>query len=142
MPRTIYFAGSITGGRADVAIYRRMIEALQEGGFRVLAGAVAAEDLTPDGEPLERSHIFTRDLGWIDESDLLVAEVSMPSAGVGYEIAYARHARRIPVICLFRPAHTRRCSAMIGGDAGIRLIEYTEDGLASAIETLLRLAGE
>ena len=50
----------------------------------------------------------------------------MPSTGVGYEIATARYRYKIPVICLYRPAHTSRCTAMVSGDREIELIEYSE----------------
>ena len=131
---TIYFSGSITGGREDVALYRKLIDALEADGHRVLAGAVAAEDVGAGGESLARSEIFARDLRWLDECDLVVAEVSTPSHGVGYEIAYARWSRRIPVIALFRPSRTKRCSAMIAGDLGIRFLEYDE--VADVLESL------
>ena len=131
---TIYFSGSITGGRDDVALYRQLIDALEMDGHRVLAGAAAAEDVGAGGETLARPEIFARDIRWLDECDLVVAEVSMPSHGVGYEIAYARWARRIPVIALFRPARTKRCSAMISGDPGIHLLEYDE--VANVVESL------
>lgn len=125
---TIYFSGSITGGREDVPVYRRLIEALEADGHRVLAGAVAAEHINAGGEPLALAEIFARDVRWLDESDLVVAEVSTPSHGVGYEIAYARWARRIPVIALYRRGRTKRCSAMISGDPGVRLLEYEDAG--------------
>ena len=125
---TIYFSGSITGGRQDIAIYQRMIDALEADGHRVLAGAVAAEHIGDGGEALALSDIFTRDLRWLDECDLVVAEVSTPSHGVGYEIAYARWARKIPVIALYRRVRTKRCSAMISGDPGIHFLEYAEVG--------------
>lgn len=134
MGATIYFSGSITGGREDVWLYRRMVDALQQDGHRVLAGAVAEEHVGDGGEPLALAEIFTRDLRWIDESDLVVAEVSTPSHGVGYEIAYARWARRIPVIALYRRGRTIRCSAMISGDPGIRLFEYEDPD--AALESL------
>lgn len=107
-------------------LYRRMVQTLESEGHRVLAGSVAAEHVGTGGEDLAAAEIFARDLGWIDEADLVVAEVSTPSHGVGYEIAYARHVRKIPVIALFRPGRTRRCSAMIAGDPLIELIEYTD----------------
>ncbi len=131
---TIYFSGSITGGREDVPLYRRLIEALEADGHRVLAGAVAAEHVSAGGEPLALSEIFARDIRWLDESDLVVAEVSTPSHGVGYEIAYARWARRIPVIALYRRGRTKRCSAMISGDPGVRLLEYEDP--AAVLESL------
>jgi hypothetical protein len=133
VPRTIYFSGSISGGRRDVPLYRRIVAAMEADGHRVLAGNVIADHIGDDGEPMEPGAIFSRDLRWIDEADVLVAEISMPSIGVGYEIAAARYRNRIPVIALYRPAHTRRCTAMVAGDEAIRLIEYGDD----SVETML-----
>ena len=124
MPLTIYFAGSISGGRDDAAHYRTLVAALEADGHRVLAGAVASESVGAGGEALDSEAIFDRDLRWIAEADLLVAEVSMPSTGVGYEIATARYRYKIPVICLYRPAYTKRCTAMISGDREITLVAY------------------
>ena len=128
MPLTIYFGGAISGGRGDIEQYKMIVAALEADGHRVLAGAVAAEHVTASGEPLDACAIFTRDLGWIAEADVLVAEVSTPSTGVGYEIATARYRDGIPVICLYRPAFTKRCTAMVAGDAEIVLIEYDDAG--------------
>ncbi len=134
---TIYFAGAISGGRTDVAHYRSIVQALEAAGHRVLAGAVASEDVGAHGESLGAAAIFERDLGWIAEADVLVAEVSLPSTGVGYEIATARYRYDKPVICLYRAAFTKRCSAMVAGDAGVELIEYDE---TSAMLDRLRAA--
>ncbi len=134
MPLTIYFAGAISGGRGDVAHYREIVAALERDGHRVLAGAVAAESVGADGERLGSGDIFDRDMQWIADADVLVAEVSMPSTGVGYEIATARYRHDIPVVCLYRPAYTKRCTAMVGGDRAIDLIEYQD-----AAEMLSRL---
>ncbi|MGZ5434109.1 MAG: nucleoside 2-deoxyribosyltransferase [Thermoanaerobaculia bacterium] len=144
MSATIYFSGSITGGREDVALYRRMVEALEEDGHRVLAGAVAAEHVGDGGEALALGEIFARDLRWIDECDVVVAEVSTPSHGVGYEIASARGARGIPVIALYRRGRTQLCSAMISGDPGGHFLEYEEvdavrDSLRGAVRDPDRL---
>ena len=115
-----------------------MIDALESEGHRVLAGAVAAEQIGDGGEALALGEIFARDLRWLDESDLVVAEVSTPSLGVGYEIAYARYERRIPVIALYRRGRTKRCSAMIAGDPGVRFLEY--DDIATGLESLREAA--
>lgn len=123
---TIYFSGSISGGRADLPLYRRIVAALEQDGHRVLAGAVTSESVGSGGEAIGPREIFERDLRWIEESDVLVADVSMPSIGVGYEVAAARYRFAIPVICLYRPGPTARCSAMVAGDGGIELLEYSE----------------
>ena len=142
MPATIYFSGSISGGRGDVATYRRMIEALEKDGHRVIAGAVAAENVSAGGESLTAREIFERDMRWLEEADVLVAEVSTPSTGVGYEIAVARYVHDIPVICLYRPAFTSRCTAMVAGDSGIKLLEYTDDSLDDLLARLSRALRE
>ena len=141
MGTTIYFSGSISGGREDVETYREIVGALESAGHRVFAGMVTAQHVGAEGEHLSAAEIFERDIGWIEEvarsGGVLVAEVSRPSTGVGYEIAFARHRLDMPVICLYRPAFTRRCSGMIAGDESIRLIEYAEIG--DAIRQLLDL---
>lgn len=138
--RTIYFSGSVSGGREDVQTYRMIVSALEADGHRVLAGSVTAADITADGDPLHDRAIFERDVAWIAEvvkaGGVLVAEVSRPSIGVGYEIGMARYRFNIPVICLHRPAFTRRCSAMVAGDSGIRVIEYTDSTVAAMLKTL------
>jgi hypothetical protein len=144
--KTIYFSGSISGGREDRNFYRRIVNALENAGHRVYAGAVTSESIGAGGEPLEALQIFERDLGWIEEvakaGGVLVAEVSRPSVGVGYEIAAARYRYNLPVICLYRPGFTSRCSGMIAGDREIRLIEYTEDVFDGAVDHLIRLLSE
>jgi 2'-deoxynucleoside 5'-phosphate N-hydrolase len=136
---TIYFSGSISGGRADAALYLRIVEALEADGHRVIAGAVTAANIGNEGESLPPAAIFDRDLGGVAASDVVVAEVSMPSIGVGYEIAAARYRYGIPVICLYRPAYTRRCSAMVAGDRAIETIEYTDEAFPAMLARL-RLA--
>lgn len=135
MTATIYFSGSISGGRADLALYRRIVETLEAEGHRVLAGAVTAEHIGEHGEILGPAEICARDLRWLDQADLLVAEVSVPSLGVGYEIAYATRSRGIPAIALYRPAFTKRCSAMVAGDPGVHLLEY--EGASALLPQLL-----
>jgi len=141
MGTTIYFSGSISGGREDVGMYRTFVAALERAGHRVLAGMVTSQDVGAGGESLSAGKIFDRDLAWLEEvardGGTLVAEVSRPSIGVGYEIGAARYRFRIPVVCLYRPAFTRRCSGMIAGDREIQLIEYTDATVSVAIEKLL-----
>ena len=142
MGTTIYFSGSISGGREDLDTYRAVVAALEKAGHRVFAGTVTAPHVGAEGEDLAAAAIYQRDVAWIEEvarsGGVLVAEVSRPSTGVGYEIALARHRLDMPVICLYRPAFTRRCSGMIAGDAGIRVIEYNDDRFDAALAELVQ----
>ncbi|HSN69076.1 MAG TPA: nucleoside 2-deoxyribosyltransferase [Thermoanaerobaculia bacterium] len=141
----IYFSGSISGGRGDLALYQKLVTLLGEAGYRVLAGEVTNAAVSDGGEAHDPQFIFERDLAWIEEvargNGVLVAEVTTPSLGVGYEIAAARYRFGIPVVALFRPEVWRRCSAMISGDPGVTLIEYDEEELEAAVKKVVAAIG-
>jgi 2'-deoxynucleoside 5'-phosphate N-hydrolase len=128
----IYFAGSIRAGRDDVALYNAFIGHLSSHGS-VVTEHVGDYSLSLQGQSgLPDTHIHDRDLKWLRGSDVVVAEVTTPSLGVGYEIATAVH-RSIPTIALFR-GDRARLSAMIAGSSGVRTIFYED--LHTAIEML------
>jgi 2'-deoxynucleoside 5'-phosphate N-hydrolase len=121
---TIYFAGSIRGGRDDRDIYAAIIELLRDYG-KVVTEHVGDADVNLGGENTSDREIHDRDLGWIRESDVLIAEVTAPSLGVGYEIGRAvAWGKR--VICLFRPTEGRKLSGMISGCPGVEMHQYAE----------------
>jgi hypothetical protein len=121
---TIYFAASISGGRGDQATYSLIIELLKQRGI-VLTEHFGDATLTSAGENLADGDIHDRDIEWLRRADVLVAEVTTPSLGVGYEIGRAvEWGKR--VICLYRPSTERRLSGMIAGCGGIVLRTYTD----------------
>ena len=67
--------------------------------------------------------IYDRDTSWIKESDIVVAEVSTPSLGVGYEIAYAEQLGKT-ILCLYKRQINKKLSAMINGNKNILVKEY------------------
>jgi hypothetical protein len=118
----IYFAGAIRGGREDWLLYRNIIKLLETYGT-VLTEHVGNSDLEITGENLSDKHIHDRDLNWLMSCDCLVAEVTRPSLGVGYEIGKATEWRK-RVICLYRSSVTPSLSAMIAGGDGVRVYTY------------------
>ena len=118
----IYFAGSIRGGRHDSAIYAQLIEKLRKFG-RVNTEHIGSPDLTSGGEKGSPREIHDRDLEWLQSSDVVVAEVTTPSLGVGYEIARATQWQK-RVLCLFRTGTPQSLSAMISGCPGVTVREY------------------
>jgi hypothetical protein len=109
----IYFAGSIRGGRDDWQIYREIILLLSKHGT-VLTEHVGNSEVSITGEDLPDREIHDRDLGWLKSCDYLIAEVTRPSLGVGYEIGKATE-WGMNVLCLYRPSVTPSLSAMIAG---------------------------
>jgi nucleoside 2-deoxyribosyltransferase len=109
----IYFACSISGGRQDEAIYQKIVQTLTSMGFEVPTAHIA-ETGVEEIDALENARdIYFRDVNWIKESDLLIAEVSTPSHGVGYEIGFALDLQK-PVFCLYNNKVT--VSKMITGN--------------------------
>ena len=120
--RKIYFAGAIRGGRDDAAIYLDIVKRLAKYGH-VLTEHIGDSAMTSVGETTDDKQIHHRDLEWLRESGILVAEVTAPSLGVGYEIGKATEWGK-PVLCLYRPTAGRALSAMIAGSTGVVLKEY------------------
>ena len=120
----IYFAGAIRGGRDDWAVYKHIIELLRQYGT-VLTEHVGKSDLEITGEDMSDRDVHDRDLAWLRDSNYLVAEVTTPSLGVGYEIAKATEWGK-PVLCLFRARDRGRLSAMIAGADGVQVSEYDD----------------
>ena len=118
----IYFAGSIRGGRDDKELYSQVIAELQAYGT-VLTEHIGSLDLTEQGETHTESYIFERDMDWVREATVIVAEVSTPSLGVGYELGQAE-AMGKPILCLYREQEGKRLSAMVAGNKALTICIY------------------
>ena len=125
MGKNIYFAGSIRGGRVDAALYRRLIDYMKRH-HTVLTEHVGDPALSALERGRDRdAAIYEQDTAWLRSSDLLIAECSCPSLGVGYELAYAE-ARGVPCHVFYNPEKTQ-LSAMLTGDPYFRVYPYRSE---------------
>ncbi|MBU0681529.1 MAG: nucleoside 2-deoxyribosyltransferase [Proteobacteria bacterium] len=131
----IYFAGAIRGGRDDAKIYASLIDFLQGFG-QVLTSHVGDETLLAEEKFLSEGEIFQRDMKWLAQADLVIAEVTTPSLGVGYELALAEK-RGIPCFCLFRRTSGVSLSAMIAGNPSFTILPYLDQ--VEAEQQLVRI---
>jgi nucleoside 2-deoxyribosyltransferase len=122
----IYFAGSVTGGREDQEFYGQIIKELQDFGD-VLTEHLANQNLSALGESLTAQQIFQRDMAWLKQADVVVAEVTTPSLGVGYEIGQAESLGK-SILCLFRELPGKRVSGMVRGNPQIKALAYKDIG--------------
>ncbi len=121
----IYFAGAIRGGREDISIYIQIVNHLKNYG-PVLTEHVADKQISAFGEvKLPASEIYARDINWISQADVVIAEVSTPSLGVGYELMNAVSLGK-KILCLYRPQEGKRLSAMIAGCPQIVTKDYVD----------------
>jgi nucleoside 2-deoxyribosyltransferase len=134
----IYFCGSIRGGRDLAATYARMIAWLESYGTVLTEHLGSDEEIESQDRRLSDKEIHDRDLGWIRDSDVLVAEVTVPSLGVGYEIGRAIEMGK-PVLCLFQQGSSYTLSAMISGSEGVEVKTYKKpEEVKEAFETFFR----
>ncbi|MDK2833376.1 MAG: 2-deoxynucleoside 5-phosphate N-hydrolase [Methanolobus sp.] len=123
----IFLSASIRGGRGLLETYMHMLELLQRHGHEVLSFHVADPRLDEKESLMSEREIYERDMGFLTMSECVIAEVSTPSIGVGYEICRALQLG-LPVLCLHPPYS--RVSAMILGNRDERLSvrQYSSSG--------------
>lgn len=135
MKKKIYFAGSIRGGRVDADLYRRIIQFMQQTDT-VLTEHVGSSNLILNEQGRERdAHIYDQDTAWLRQSDLLIAECTCPSLGVGYELAYAEH-HGIPCH-IFYDKTKAQLSAMLTGNPYFHIHPYESEEQIYAVLTQL-----
>ena len=107
------------------ATYLRIIKMLR------IYGEVLTEHLGDDEVIQTKDRLLTdreihdRDLQWVLDSDLVVAEVTVPSLGVGYELGRAIEMGK-PVLCLFNKGSHHTLSAMIAGCKDFEIHYYSD----------------
>jgi len=128
----IYFACSITGGRELEPVYQAIVNFLLREGHTVPTAHLADSDVKLYEASIQPSEVYGRDTAWIRDCDVLIAEVSTPSHGVGYEVGYALGLGK-PVLCVHRAG--RPVSKMLTGnpDPGLRVVAYRDADEATGI---------
>jgi 2'-deoxynucleoside 5'-phosphate N-hydrolase len=128
----IYFSCSITGGRKDEEVYQALVNYLLENHHAVPTAHLSGSDVLDLEAVALPQEVYLRDVAWVHGCDAVVAEVSTPSHGVGYEIALALSLGK-PVLCCYRSG--MKVSKMITGNtsSGLKVSEYTSIGQAVEI---------
>lgn len=115
----IYFACSLTGGRQDEAIYRTIVDYLVQSGHEVPTANLADPSIMEQEKLVDPRDVYQRDIAWMQECDCLIAEVSTPSHGVGFEVGFALNIGK-PVLCCYQDG--RMISKMITGNLSPSLV--------------------
>ena len=125
MKKKVYFAGSIRGGRQDADLYKRIIEYIQRNHIVLTEHVGDLSKSKTEGLPNQEVAIYEQDTAWLREADVVIAECTTPSLGVGYELAYAE-ARGIPVHIFYNNPRTN-LSAMLTGDKYFQINPYERE---------------
>jgi len=136
----IYLACTVRGERTGVFAGRLICERLQMHGHEVLTTHLLADDVERAEASLTEAQVYQRDIEWLSRCDVLVAEASGSSYGVGFEVGYvigrARQTRQ-RVLLVYDAARRHAVSRLIVGncDAACSTFEYrTLEELAAFID--------
>lgn len=135
--KKIYFAGSIRGGRSLADLYRRIIEHIKLTDI-VLTEHIGCKDINLlEKGRMQDAAIYNQDTAWLRESDMVIAECTNPSLGVGYELAYAE-SHQIPCHIFYDKGATE-LSAMLTGNPYFQIHPYQqEEELFLALDQILK----
>ena len=104
----IYFAGSISGNYDN--FYTKIINLLKQYD-KVLTEHITDKNLSfIDKTKLSNEKIYKIGIKWLETADIIIAEVTTPSLGVGYELGKTENKK--PILCIYRKKSSSRLSAM------------------------------
>ena len=115
----IYLACTVRGDRGGVAAARTLADAIEAMGHTVLTRHLLADNPDADESRLTERAVYERDIRWLESSDVLIAEASGSSYGVGFEVGYVlgrsaqTHQR---VLLLYDAARRDQVSRLIAGN--------------------------
>jgi len=115
----IYLACTVRGDRSGVLAGRAICERLEHHGDEVQTKHLLADDVETAEAQLTEGDVFRRDLDWLARCDVLVAEASGSSYGVGFEVGYVlgrAHASRQRVVLLYDRGRRHAISRLITGN--------------------------
>ena len=84
----IYLACTVRGDRGAVTAARHINATLVALGHEVLTSHLLRDDVDQLESHVTAAQVYARDLEWLESADVLVAETSGSSFGVGFEVGY------------------------------------------------------
>jgi hypothetical protein len=116
---TVYLACTVRGDRGGVLAGRAICDRLQHHGHEVLTTHLLADNVDAAESALTEADVYSRDLDWLTRCDVLVAEASGSSYGVGFEVGYVlgrAGASGQRVVLLYDTARRDKVSRLITGN--------------------------
>jgi nucleoside 2-deoxyribosyltransferase len=112
----IYLGFTVAGSRSSIEAARRILNVLQSLGHEVLTSHLVSDDAWQADRSVAPEKIFARDMNWLAQCDLFVAEVTGSSFGLGFETGYLLGATAKKTILFFEQDARHRISLLITGN--------------------------
>jgi len=123
----IYFGFTVAGDRSSIDAARRIVALLQQKGHEVLTKHLVHEDAWSQDRIIPPQQVYQRDMRWLEQCDLFLAEVSGSSFGLGFEAGYLLGGSAKKVILFYRHEIADKISLLITGNShpNCVLVPYT-----------------
>jgi nucleoside 2-deoxyribosyltransferase len=122
----IYFGFTVAGDRSSIDAARKVVHWLEEMGQEVLTRHLVSDNAWETDRSISAQDVYRRDMAWLEQCDLFIAEVSGSSFGLGFETGYLLGATSKKVVLLYRREAQRNVSLLITGNmhANCTLVPY------------------
>jgi len=143
----IYLACTVRGDRGGTGVARTLADALESMGHAILTRHLLDDNVDMAESALTEQDVFERDLRWLDAADLLIAEASGSSYGVGFEVGYVLGRSELTdqrVLLLYDGARRSMVSRLIAGNVHPKCTTYPyrdADDLVRFVHAFLPPAG-
>ena len=136
----VHFFGSLIGNEmknGDKTHYERIVNTIEELGYDVVTRHSVTkklDDVLKETPEMHEDYV-KKMTNWIKQSDIVIAEVTKPEIGTGFELAIAVHHEK-PVIALY--TNGQDSPILIGQtNTHIQHLEYTIDNLKQVLKMAL-----
>jgi Nucleoside 2-deoxyribosyltransferase len=133
----VYFGFTVAGNRSSVEAAKKIVGILQSLGHEVLTSHLLREDAWEADRRMPPEEVFARDMSWLAQSDIFIAEVSGSSFGLGFETGYLLGGTQKKTVLLYDRAVERKISLLIVGNTHPNCILVPYSGL-DELEELVR----
>jgi 2'-deoxynucleoside 5'-phosphate N-hydrolase len=126
----IYFGFTVAGDRSTLDTARKVVQLLGELGHEVLTRHLVSDDAWEADRLVSPQEVYRRDMAWLQQCELFIAEVSGSSFGLGFETGYLLGATSKKVILFYRRDLGKKVSLLITGNthANCTLVPYASVG--------------
>ena len=124
----IYFGFTVAGDRSAVMAARKIVDIFLEMGHEVLTRHLLRDDAWEADRLITPKEVYLRDMKWLEQCDLFMAEVSGSSFGLGFETGYLLGATTKKVVLFYRRDVETKISLLITGitHPNCRLAPYSD----------------
>ena len=112
----VYFGFTVAGSRSSLEAAKKIVGILESMGHEVLTSHLLREDAWEADRRVPPQEVFARDMRWLAQCDIFIAEVSGSSFGLGFEAGYLLGATPKKTLLFYGRAIERKISLLIVGN--------------------------